>query len=50
MKKLCGLKKDKIEKKIKKIYKIVKNPKYICKNCARVASDSKYLCSAIKLK
>lgn len=44
IKKLCGLKKDDIEKYAKKIFKIVSKPKFICEKCARVAKEEKYLC------
>lgn len=50
IKKLCGLKKDDIEKHTKKIVKIVSKPKFICEKCARVANDEKYLCHPMPLK
>ena len=34
----------------KKIVKIVKNPKYICIKCARVAIEKKYLCEPEKMQ
>ena len=50
IKKLCGLKKDDMGKYSKKIIKIVSKPKFICKKCARVAKDEKYLCNPTPLK
>ena len=50
IKKLCGLKKDDIEKHSKKIIKIVSKPKFICEKCARVSKDEKHLCHAKALK
>ncbi|MBP1681618.1 MAG: hypothetical protein H6Q35_1957 [Proteobacteria bacterium] len=50
IKKLCGLKKDDIEKYAKKIFKIVSKPKFICEKCARVARDEKHLCHPTVLK
>jgi len=29
--------------------KIAKDPKFICKNCARVAREGKHLCNPVKL-
>ena len=34
---------------ISELKKIAKNPKFICKNCARVARESKHLCNPVKL-
>ncbi|MDD2356931.1 MAG: hypothetical protein PHX13_03350 [Thiovulaceae bacterium] len=50
MKTLCELKRDDLEKDFSKIVSIVSKPKYICKKCARVAKDKKYLCKAVELK
>lgn len=50
IKKLCGLKKDDIEKHPKKIIKIVSKPKFICEKCARVSKDEKHLCHPCALK
>lgn len=50
MKTLCELKRDDLEKDFSKIVNIVSKPKYICKKCARVAKDKKYLCKAVELK
>ncbi len=49
-KKLCKLVKDKLHKDDpKKFIKIVKDAKYYCKNCGRVASKKSYLCKPEKL-
>lgn len=50
VKKLCGLKKDDIEKQMEKILKIVSEPKYICEKCARVAKDDEHLCHPLSFK
>ncbi|MDH4943891.1 hypothetical protein [Sulfurimonas sp. C5] len=46
MKTLCDFKRSDIESQIDHIIKIVSKPKFICKKCARVAKDKKYLCKA----
>lgn len=47
---LCALKKSDIEKYTKKIVKIVKNPKFICSKCTRVAKEKEFLCHPFKIK
>jgi hypothetical protein len=47
---LCALKKSDIEKHTKKIIKIVKDPKFICTKCIRVAHDKDFLCHPSKIK
>lgn len=46
---LCEWSKQDIDKHYKKLSKIVINPKYYCRKCARAASNDKYLCKAEKL-
>lgn len=47
---LCKLvKKDVLKDDYKKYLEIVKNPKYICTKCGRVASKKKFLCKAEKI-
>lgn len=46
---LCKWDKDKIEKDLKKLRKIVCEPQFVCKRCARVAVSSNNLCKAINL-
>ncbi len=43
-KKLCAWKKDDIEGKKKKLVKIVREPRFLCRKCARAASDKSFLC------
>jgi len=40
---LCEWKKGEISDNLDKLKKIVKNPKYVCLKCARVANDASYL-------
>lgn len=40
---------DKALKKIKKFRKIVGEPRYVCRRCARVAVDESYLCKPVAL-
>lgn len=47
---LCALKKNDIEKHTKKIIKIVKNPKFVCTKCIRVAHEKDFLCHPQKIK
>ncbi len=34
---------------VSELKKIAKDPQFICKNCARVAKEAKYLCNPVKL-
>lgn len=34
---------------VAELKKIAQDGSYICKNCARVANDKKYLCNPVKL-
>jgi hypothetical protein len=34
---------------IRKLKPLVRNPKFICKACGRVAADKKYLCDPVSL-
>jgi hypothetical protein len=38
-----------IKTDISKLKEIVKDPKFMCKNCARVAADKENLCNPVKL-
>ena len=49
VKKMCKWKKEQIEKKVDKFSAIVQDPRYVCRSCARVAHDRKYLCKPVKL-
>lgn len=41
---LCDWSKRDIEKKADKLYELVRDPKFICRKCARVASQYQVLC------
>ena len=43
-KKLCAWKKDDIEGKKKKLVKMVREPRFLCRKCARAAADKSFLC------
>jgi hypothetical protein len=47
---MCKYKKEKIEENLETLKQIVKNPKYICRKCARVAKEEKYLCKPLTLE
>jgi hypothetical protein len=47
---LCKWDKDRIENKLDRLMKIVKDPGFVCGRCGRVANDRKWLCRPIALK
>jgi len=49
LKTMCDLDGSAIKKNLDEIAAIVRKPKYICANCARVANKKKYLCKGTKL-
>ncbi len=50
-KKLCKLVKDEyLNDHLSEYIAIVKEPKYICKKCGRVANNDKQLCKSKKIK
>ena len=49
-KKLCKLSKSDIKKNKLEITKLVKNPKYICTDCARVSKQKNTLCEPEEIK
>jgi len=46
---LCKYKKEKIEN-LETLKQIVKNPRFICRKCARSAKDEKHLCKPVTLE
>ena len=50
VKELCKWKKDDISEKFDKLTRIVKDPKFVCKKCGRVADKKKWLHAAASLK
>ena len=48
-KSLCGMKRSTIREHFKEVQKIVSCPKFVCGKCARVASQSCFLCKARRL-
>ena len=49
-KELCKWKEDDINKKFDDYSDIVRNPKFVCKKCGRVADKKKWLHKPIALK
>ena len=47
---LCKLDKHDIEENMQDIVSVVSEPKFICRKCARVATNKKYLCQPVKIK
>jgi transposase-like protein len=47
--KMCGMACCPCRLDIKKLKPLVRNPKFICKTCGRVAADKKYLCDPVSL-
>jgi hypothetical protein len=48
--KLCKLtKKEFINTNLKEYSELVKNPKFVCTKCGRVAGEKKYLCKPMEL-
>ena len=47
---LCDWDRKEIEKDMLVLISIVKNPKYICKKCARAANTDVVLCKPYKIK
>jgi hypothetical protein len=46
---LCKYKKEKIEEQMESLKNIVRNPKFICKKCARAAGNAECLCKPVPL-
>ena len=50
LKSICKYKKGDVEKNMDLIISLVESPKYICKKCARVSNNKKYLCHSLNMK
>ena len=48
-KKLCKWSKKKIRRETGRLQHIVSAPRYLCRKCARVAADKRYLCKSIMI-
>lgn len=48
-KSFCKWKEKDIEKRVDLLVRLVENPCYVCKKCARVANTKKALCKAVPL-
>lgn len=49
-KRLCKWKQDDVGENIDKIISIVRDPKFVCKKCGRVADKKKWLHKPVPLK
>jgi riboflavin synthase len=49
-KKLCKWKEDRLTEKLDELMDIVREPKFLCKKCGRVANDEKLLHKPISIK
>lgn len=49
-KKLCDWGSSSIDKKRDKLVKIIGDPEYVCKKCARVAEEKRHLCKPDALR
>jgi hypothetical protein len=47
---LCKWGEKQIEKRMKKLKKIVSNPSHVCKKCGRAASNEKVLCKPVSIQ
>ena len=47
---LCTWDKDQISRQSKKLKRIISEPGFYCRKCARVSSDEKYLCKPEPLR
>jgi len=48
--KLCKLvKNDYIKTSLKEYLEMIKNPKFVCSKCGRVAVEQKFLCKPVEL-
>ena len=48
-KEICKWERGEFDKQMDLLFPIVREPKFACKTCGRVASARKYLCKPIKL-
>ncbi|MCA8959214.1 MAG: hypothetical protein KDC38_01825 [Planctomycetes bacterium] len=46
---LCDWDKDRIKSHADELYRLVHDPRYVCRKCARVANDTEVLCKPMKL-
>ena len=46
---ICKWKKTQYVKDLAKLKSVVKNPRYVCRDCGRVANEKKWLCEPVKL-
>jgi hypothetical protein len=49
-KKLCKWKEDRLAEKLDEFMDIVRQPKFLCEKCGRVADDKKWLHKPISIK
>lgn len=49
-KKMCDWRKKDIRNNLDELIEVVREPRFICSKCGRVACDDKVLCNSVEIK